>query len=439
MSGLIRTRRKSLSFRPSWASLLLDAGPAGSISVEFCCAHTAAGLRLDCGTLADVPVNAPRGRLRITSARHDSLATGTYKKRNQRDFFGLADASPDREIEMHKMGLLRRDVAIDLGGSTVRIFVRGEGLVISEPNLVAVREGGRRDGEIVAVGSAASQMLGRTPANIRIVRPVEGGVIRDFEGMEALLRCLAPKRRFLDSFRRARVVVGVPLDCSPVESRAVYETIVRTGGRDVQLVPKTIAAAIGLDLSIDRPSGHFILDIGGGTTEIGVISSSGIVTQSSSRTGGAGLNDAIRSYVKRKCNLLIGDQTAERLKIQMGTAYPIDDMYSAEICGRDLISGVPKTIQVNSEELREALEEPVSAIVESVRETLERTPPELASDLYDRGIMMVGGGSLLPNLDFRLREATGLPVILAEDPTNAVVLGVGAILEDSRRFPNLRQ
>jgi rod shape-determining protein MreB len=252
--------------------------------------------------------------------------------------------------------------------------------------------------------------------------------------MEALLRFLAPKKRLFDGFRRPRVVVSVPLDRSPVESRAVYETVVHAGGRDVRLVPKTIAAAVGLGLPVDRPSGHFILDIGGGTTEIGVVSSSGIVTQSSTRKGGASLNDAIRGYMKRKCNLLIGDQTAERLKIQMGTAYPTDDMYTAEVCGRDLISGVPKTVQLNSEELREALEEPVAAIVENVRETLERTPPEIASDLYERGIMMVGGGSLLPNLDFRLRELTGLPVIRAEDPANAVVQGAGAMLEDPRRF-----
>ena len=335
---------------------------------------------------------------------------------------------------MQKMGLIKRDVAIDLGGSMVRIFVRGEGLIVSEPNLVAVRHGGRKDGEIVAVGSAASQMLGRTPADVRVVSPVEGGVIRDFQCMEALLRFLAPRRRLFDQFRRARAVVAVPLDRSPVETRAVVETVMQAGAREVRLVPKTIAAAVGLDLPVDRPTGHFVLDLGGGTTEIGVISSSGVVVQRSLRTGGAGLNDAIRSYIKRKCNLLIGDQTAERLKIQMGSAYPTDDMCSAEVCGRDLIGGVPKTIQLNSEELREALEEPVEAIVESVRETLERTPPEVASDLYERGIMMVGGGSLLANLDFRLGEATGLPCIRAEDPANAVVQGAGAMLEDPKAF-----
>lgn len=217
------------------------------------------------------------------------------------------------------------------------------------------------------------------------------------------------------------------------------QTVARAGAREIHLVPKTIAAAVGLDLPVHRPTGHFILDVGGGTTEVGVISSSGIVTSSASRVGGSGLNDAIRSYVKRKCNLLIGDQTAERLKIQMGSAYPTDDMCTTEICGRDLISGTPKTIQLNSEETREALEEPVAAIVASVRATLERTPPEVASDLYDRGIMMVGGGSLLPNLDFRLREATGLPVILADDPVNAVALGAGAILEDPRHYEHLLQ
>lgn len=330
-----------------------------------------------------------------------------------------------------------RDLALDLGCSMLRIHARGMTQVISEPNVVAVREGGPQSGKILAVGSAASQMLGRTPQNVSIVQPVKGGVICDFDCIEAMLRALAPGRGWLDGLRRPRVIVAVPLDLSAVDRRVVHESAAQAGAREIRLIPKLLAAAIGLGLPVSRPSGHFILDIGGGTTEIGVLSSSGVVTASSFRVGGMQMNDALRTYVQRKFNLLIGDQTAERLKIQIGTAYPTDDMCSLEIRGRDLISGVPKTVEISSEEVREALEDSVAAIVDSVRETLMRTPPELAADIFERGIMMVGGGSLLAQLDFRLREATGLAVIRAEDPMNAVVLGAARVLEDPEAFAAL--
>jgi rod shape-determining protein MreB len=335
---------------------------------------------------------------------------------------------------MPRLGSISRDLAIDIGGSTTRIFVPGEDLVLAQPSVVAVRQSGSDCGRIVAVGSAASRMRGRTPVDVRILHPVKGGVVSDLDCMEAILRCLAPKKRYFDGLRRPRVVVATAHDLSPVERRAIYESVVRAGAREVVFISKIMAAAIGLGLPVALPSGHFILDVGGSTTSFGVLSLSGIVTSNSSRIGGTTMNDALRSYVKRKCNLLIGDQTAERLKIQMGTAYPTDDMCLLEIRGRDRISGVPKTVEINSEETREALEEPVAAIVASVRETLESIPPELSADIFERGIMMVGGGSLLANLDFRLREATGLSVIRAEDPINVVVKGAGRVLEDPEAF-----
>ena len=338
------------------------------------------------------------------------------------------------------MAWINRDLAIDIGCSTTRIYLRGRGVVVEEPSLVAVRQGGRESGSVVAVGSAASRMVGRAPAEISIVAPVAGGVIADFECMDAMLRLLSPDRRWLAAFRRPRIVVPVPLDLSAVERRAVYESALQAGARDVLLIHKLMAAAIGLGLPVSRPTGHCIVDLGGGTTEVGVLSLSGVVVSNTTRIGGAALNEALKDYVRRKCNLLIGDQTAERLKIQMGSAYPLDpedDAEALEIRGRDLISGVPKTVELCSEEVREALEEPVAAIVASVRDCLERTPPELAADLFERGILLVGGGSLLAHLDHRLREATGLAVVRAEDPMRAVVKGAGRVVDAPHEFEAL--
>ena len=330
-----------------------------------------------------------------------------------------------------------QDVAVDLGCSAVRIYVRGKGLVAVEPNLVAARKSGPKCGEVLAVGAEAAQMIGRTPQEVAVVRPVRGGAIADLDCMEAMLRHLAFETGFLGSLRRPRLTVPVPLDLSPVERRAVQECGLQVGAREVRILPKVVAAAIGLGLSEERPQGQFILDIGGGTTEAAVVSLSGVVTAKSLRVGGASLNEALQAYVRRKFNLLIGDETAERLKLVLGSAYPSDLMRKLEIRGRDLISGVPKAVEIGSEETREALEESVSEIVAVVSELLEETPPEVASDIFAQGLVLIGGGSLLGQLDLRLREATGLVAVRADDCTNAVVMGAGRILEDPEGYAGL--
>ncbi len=335
------------------------------------------------------------------------------------------------------MATFESDLALDLGCSTTRIYVRGRGVVASEPTVVAVRSGGRDAGAILAVGSEASRMIGRTPEDVAVVTPVCGGVVTDFECTEAMLRLMTPRAQLRRLFRRPRVVVAVPLDLSAVEQKAVRESVLQAGAREVRLIPKLMAAAIGLDLPVTRPTGHFIVDLGGGTTEIGVLSMSGVVVSHSLRTGGAELTETLRDYVRRKCNLLIGEQTAERLKIQLGSAYPTDDADAIEIRGRDLISGVPKNVEIQAEEVREALDEPVAAIVAAVRDCLERTPPELAADLYERGLVMVGGGSLLSHLDYRLREAIGIAVVRAENPLESVILGAGHALDRPRELAHL--
>jgi rod shape-determining protein MreB len=328
-----------------------------------------------------------------------------------------------------------RDLAIDLGTVTTRIYVRGRGLLVSEPSLVAVRQGvvGGSE-EIVAVGAAAERIAGRTPEGISIVHPVRAGVLSDFDRVDVMLRTLSPRRSVLDRFLRPRVLVTVPLDLSVVERRAVYESALDAGARRVGLVPKVVAAALGAGLPIEQPIGQLVVSLGGGTTEIAVLACGGVVTASTSRVGARALDEALRGYVKRKYNLLIGEQTAERLKIELGTACPIDDMLSLEIRGRDLVSGVPRAVLISSEETREALIEPVATIVEYVLATLEKTPPELSGDLAERGIVMVGGGSLLNDLDRLLSERTGLPVFRADNPLDATVLGAGRILEEPDTF-----
>jgi rod shape-determining protein MreB and related proteins len=330
-----------------------------------------------------------------------------------------------------------QDVAVDLGCSTVRVYVRGKGLVAVEPNLVAARKSGPRCGEVLSVGVEAAHMIGRTPQEVAVVRPVRGGAIADLDCMEAMLRHLAHETGFLGALRRPRLTVPVPLDLSSVERRAVEECGRQIGAREVRMVPKVVAAAIGLGLSEERPEGHFILDIGGGTTEAAVVSISGVVSSRSLRMGGASLNDALVNYVRRKFNLLIGDETAERLKLVLGSAHPTDLVRKLEVRGRDLISGVPKAVEIGSEETREALEECVGEIVAVVTELLEGTPPEVASDIFSQGLILIGGGSLLGQLDLRLREATGLVAVRADDATNVVVLGAGKILEDAESYAGL--
>jgi len=327
-------------------------------------------------------------------------------------------------------GMFSNDLAIDLGTATTLTFVKGRGIVANEPSVVAVQASSQGPKRVLAVGKEAKEMLGRTPGNIVAIRPMKDGVIADFEITEAMLRYFIARVHDRKRLVRPRIVIAVPSGITEVEKRAVRESAMSAGAREVYLIDEPMAAAIGAGLPVTEPSGNMIIDIGGGTTEVAVISLAGIVYSNSVRVGGDKMDDAIINYVKRKHNLLIGERTAELIKINIGTAISTDEIDSMEIKGRDLVAGVPKTLEVKSEEVREALSEPVTAVVESVKIALERTPPELAADIVDKGIVMTGGGSLLRNLDVLLREDTGLPVMLAEDPLTAVAIGTGRTLDD---------
>ncbi|MDM7916528.1 MAG: rod shape-determining protein [Candidatus Eisenbacteria bacterium] len=325
------------------------------------------------------------------------------------------------------MGLMSNDIAIDLGTANTLIYVKGRGIVLNEPSVVAVD---KLTNKVLAVGSEAKAMLGRTPMGIDAVRPMKDGVIADFEKTEDLLRKLIVKvqsRRFLV---KPRVIVCVPSGIAEVEKRAVRDSVEHAGARDTFLVAEPIAAAIGVGLPVERPMGNMVIDIGGGTTEIAVMTLNGIVNDTSIRIGGDKMDEAIMQYVKRAFNLLIGDQTAELIKIQTGSAFPLEDELEMEVKGRDLIGGIPKTIRITSVEVRDALQEPIGAIVEALKQSLEKTPPELASDIVDRGIVMTGGGALLRGMDQLLRETTHLPIRVADGALSAVVLGAGKILDD---------
>jgi rod shape-determining protein MreB len=335
---------------------------------------------------------------------------------------------------MTALGWLSRDYALDLGSSNIRVYVKKRGVVVDEPSVVAVRKDRRGQEHVIAVGAAANEMVGRTPSGLEIVRPIKGGVIADLEYTDVLLRRLAPPAPLIQRVFGSRIVIAVPSNLTKVERRAACESARHAGAREVLLVSGVAAAALGAGLPVTRPSGNLILDIGGGKTEVAVISLSGVVCVHSSRIAGNSMNEALKDFVKRKHNLLIGDRTAELLKVQLGTAYPTDEMSTLEIRGRDLLSGIPRSVEISSEESREALVEPVAAIVEGVRLTLERTPPELSADIAERGIVMVGGGSLLTHLDVLLREVTGLPVVLADDPLNAVAIGVGRVIDDTELY-----
>jgi len=331
------------------------------------------------------------------------------------------------------LGWFSSDLAIDLGTANTLVFAKGRGIVVSEPSVVAVVKDGRGPDKVRAVGEEAKEMLGRTPGNIVAIRPMKDGVIADFEVTEAMLRhFIARVHNRSSNLVRPRIVIAVPSGITSVEQRAVKESALSAGAREVYLIEEPMAAAIGAGLPVTEPSGNMIVDIGGGTTEVAVISLSGIVYANSARVGGNKMDEAIINYVKRKYNLLIGERTAELIKIAIGTAFPTEDLKTMEVKGRDLVAGVPKTLEIKSDEVREALQEPVNAVVESVKVALERTPPELAADIVDKGIVMVGGGALLSNLDILLRETTGLPVMLAEDPLTAVVLGTGRCLDELR-------
>ena len=323
-----------------------------------------------------------------------------------------------------------RDLAIDLGTANTLIYIRGMGIVSNEPSVVAVQQDARGGKRVLAVGKEAKEMLGRTPGNIVAIRPMKDGVIADFEITAAMLRYFIRAAHNRNTLVKPRIIIGIPSGITEVERRAVREAAESAGAREVYLIEQPMAAAIGAGLPITEPSGNMIVDIGGGTSDVAVISLSGIVYAKSVRVGGDKMDEAIIQHIKRKYNLLIGERTAELIKMGIGNAYPTDEVLTMDIKGRDLVAGVPRTLTVSSDEIRDALAEPVNAIVEAVKVTLERTPPELAGDIADRGIVLAGGGALLKSLDQLLREETGLPVFLAEDPLSAVVIGAGKALEE---------
>lgn len=319
------------------------------------------------------------------------------------------------------------DLAIDLGTATTLVYVRGKGIVLNEPSVVAIE---RKTEKVLAVGVEAKRMLGRTPGNILAIRPMKEGVIADFEMAERMLRYFITKAHNRSTFVRPRIIIGVPSRITQVEQRAVRDSAELAGAREVYLIEEPVAAAIGAGLPITEPSGNMVVDVGGGTTDIAVISLGGIVYSESVRVAGDRMDDAIMNYVKKKYNLLIGDHMAERVKVEIGSAYPLEEKKTIMIKGRDLISGIPRTLVVDDAEIREALQEPISTIVNAIKVALENTPPELAGDIIDRGIVLTGGGSLLKGMDTRFREETNLPIITVDDPLTSVVLGVGKILDE---------
>ncbi|HEX2798537.1 MAG TPA: rod shape-determining protein [Thermoanaerobaculia bacterium] len=319
------------------------------------------------------------------------------------------------------------DLAIDLGTANTLVFAEGRGIVVREPSIVAVN---KITNKVEAVGSAAKDMLGRTPGNIVAIRPMKDGVIADFEVTERMLDYFIKKAHGRSLFVRPKIVISVPSDITQVEKRAVKDSALQAGASEVFIVEQAMAAAIGAGLPITEPTGNMIVDIGGGTTDVAVISLAGIVYSKSVRVASNEMDEAIIQYIKRKYNLLIGERTAEAIKIEIGSAYPLDEPISMEIKGRDLVEGVPKTLNLTDAEVREALAETVGIILDAVRVALEKTPPELSADIMDKGIVLTGGGSMLKNLDRRLREETGLPITTAEDPLSSVALGTGAMLAD---------
>lgn len=326
-------------------------------------------------------------------------------------------------------GLISNDLGIDLGTSNIRIFAKGAGIVVNEPTVVAVARDHTGSRKVSAVGRSAKEMVGRTPAGIEAIRPMRNGVIADFESVSAMLRYFMKQVGGNRALSAPRTIVCVPVGVTEVEKRAVREAVATAGAREVYLIEEPMAAAMGANLPITEPSGNMIVDIGGGRTEVAVISLSGIVFANSVRVGGEKMDEAIVQYVKRRYNLLLGEQTAEEVKQRIGSATDTGSIEEMEINGRDVVAGVPKSVVLDSDEIREALSETVASIIEAVRVSLERTPPELAADIVDRGIVLSGGGAQLKNVDVLLREETGLPVMVTEDPTCAVVRGIGQTLD----------
>jgi len=332
---------------------------------------------------------------------------------------------------MSWFNMLSNDIGIDLGTANTLVCVRGTGIVLNEPSVVAVEKASRK---VLAIGAAAKEMLGRTPGEIEAIRPLKDGLIADFEITEKLLSDFIKRVVRHKYLMKPKIVISVPSGITEVEKRAVRDSAENAGAREVFLLPEPMAAAIGIGLPVESPTGIMIVDIGGGTSEIAVIALNGIVNNTSVRIAGDELNESIVLYLKKNYNLLIGELTAEEVKIKAGSAFPLDKEESIEIKGRDLVAGVPKTMKLSSAQVREAMSEPVDAIVEAIRQSLERTPPELASDILDRGIILTGGGALLRGLDRRIRQETNLPVIVADDPLTCVVRGCGAVLDNMLKY-----
>jgi len=325
------------------------------------------------------------------------------------------------------LGLFSSDLAIDLGTANTLIYAKGKGIILREPSIVAINSGNKK---VIAVGREAKEMLGRTPGTIAAIRPMKDGVIANFEVTEAMIRYFIQKVHNRKKLLRPIVMIAVPSGITQVEKRAVRDSALSAGAREVYLIEEPMAAAIGAGLPINEPSGNMILDIGGGTTEVAVISMSGIVYSKSVRVAGDEMDEALVNFVKRKYNLLIGERTAEDIKITLGSAYQLKETKTMQVKGRDLILGIPKIITITDEEVREALSETINIIVEAVKVALERTPPELAADIVDKGIVLAGGGSMIAGLDTRLREESGLPITIAENPLCSVVLGAGRVIDN---------
>jgi rod shape-determining protein MreB len=327
----------------------------------------------------------------------------------------------------NNMSFIGRDMAVDLGTANTLVYVRGKGIVLNEPSVVAINT---NTGGILAVGAEAKKMIGRTPANIVAIRPLKDGVIADFDTTERMLRYFIQKVHRRRHLAKPRIVVCVPSGITGVEQRAVKDAGYAAGARKVYIIEEPMAAAIGAGLPVHEPTGNMVVDIGGGTTEVAVISLGGIVTSQSIRTGGDELDAAIITYVKKEYSLMLGERTAEEIKMAIGSAFPTADEPHAEIRGRDLVSGLPKTIVVSAEEIRKAIEEPVNAIIDAVKTTLDKCPPELSGDIMDRGIVITGGGALLKGLDERLRHETGMPIHLTDRPLDSVAMGSGKCVEE---------
>lgn len=325
------------------------------------------------------------------------------------------------------MGLFTREIGIDLGTANTLVYVKGKGIVLREPSVVAVNN---HNGQVLSVGSDAKQMIGRTPGNITAIRPMRDGVIADFEITQGMLRYFIRKIIGKNPFLRTRIIISVPSGVTEVEKRAVIEAAMHAGAKEAYLIEEPMASAIGAGLPVEEPFGSMVVDIGGGTSEVAVISLGGIVVSKSLRTAGDEFDEAIIHYVKKEYNLMIGERTAEDMKVKIGSAYPFEKEINYSISGRDLVTGLPKEMPISSAEIREALREPINAIVDSIKFALEKTPPELASDIMERGIMLAGGGALLKGLDLLINEETGIPVYIAENPLDCVALGTGKVLEE---------